>query len=75
LLHRYISPQRLRPLLIHHHDHTGSEKATVATYEVIEVLKNCQAVLCHADSEIIGVVLPHNSPGTSGSPIAQRLSF
>src|SRR6266566_4240059 len=73
LLHMHIGPQGFCPLLIRQDDHAGRHKATIATDKVGEMLEDGKAILCHAHGEIIGVVLPYDSPRTPRCTIAKGL--
>src|SRR5438132_1461589 len=73
LLHVHIGPQGCCPLLIRQDKHARRYKATIATDKIGEMLEDDKAILCHAHSEIIGVVLPDNSSRTPRCTIAKSL--
>src|SRR5712691_11083149 len=73
LLHVHIGPQGLCPLLISQDDHARRYKATIAPNKVGEMLEDGKAILRHTNSEIIGVVLPHNSPRTPRCTITKGM--
>src|SRR5947207_1447898 len=64
LLHVHIGSQGFCPLLTREDDHAGGYKAAIAADKIVEMLEDGKAILCHAHSEIIGVVLPYDSPRT-----------
>src|SRR6266571_6424821 len=75
LLHMHIGLQGFCPLLTCQDDHAGGYKAAIAANKIGEMLEDGKAILCHAHSEIIGVVLPHDSPRPPRCTITKGLSL
>src|SRR5712692_11840956 len=60
LLQLHVNTQSICSLLIRQHNHARRHKSTISTNQVIKVLKDDEAISRHANSEVVGVVLPDN---------------
>src|SRR6266567_7425824 len=65
LLQEHIGPQSIGALLGTHDQQTRRKKTAISPYEIVEMLEDAQAISCHADREVVGVVLPHDGSRAS----------
>src|SRR6266699_1976584 len=75
LLQEHIGPQSIDTLLPTHDQQTRGKETAIAPYQVIEMLEDAQAISCHTNREVIGVVLPHDGSRAPACSVAERVSL
>ena len=53
LLHLHIFAQRILPIFADHHNHTGGGETTITADDIVKVLENCEAFLCHTNGKFV----------------------